>query len=76
MILIECIHDWIVGLGYINNIDVVYILILVRHMTVLYFLSCYLNYKTVVSLVNYLLGYLVLYMIDHNVLFYKTVFLQ
>jgi len=55
--LLESIHDWIVGLGCSNYIDVVYI----------DFSKAF--DKSVVSLVNYLLGYLVLYMVHHNVLF-------
>jgi len=41
-----------------NNIDVVYTNF-VRHLTVLYFLSYFLNNTTVVSLVNNFLGFLV-----------------
>ena len=43
--LLESTHDWIVGLGGANNIDVVYIglLIFLKRLTVLCFQSYYLN---------------------------------
>jgi len=49
-----------------------FILILVRHLTVLYFLGYYLICKTVVSLVNNSHGYqfgFIYHMVDRNVLF-------